>query len=126
MFTQLLQYNDVGLLLLRIAIAIIFLYHGLPKLTKSKIMSQMMGMPAGMIVMLGIVESLASLGVAFGVYTQLSALVLAIVMVGAMGMKMMKWGVPFAAMDKTGWEFDFILFFASVAILLGGGGSIGL
>jgi putative oxidoreductase len=126
MFEQLLQYNDVGLLLLRIAIAIIFLYHGLPKLMKSKMMSQMMGMPAGMIVMLGMVESLASLGIALGVYIQLSALVLAIVMVGAMGMKMMKWGVPFGATDKTGWEFDFILFFASVAILLGGGGSIGL
>lgn len=126
MFTQLLQYNDVGLLLLRIAVAVIFLYHGLPKLTKSKMMSQMMGMPAGMIFMLGMIEILASLGIAFGVYTQLSALLLAIVMVGATGMKMMKWGVPFAASDKTGWEFDFILFFASVAILLGGGGSIGL
>jgi len=34
--------------------------------------------------------------------------------------------VPFAAMDKTGWEFDLILLFASIAILLGGGGSIGI
>lgn len=126
MFTQLLQYNDVGLLLLRIAIAVVFLYHGLPKLSKSKMMSQMMGIPAGMIFMLGIVESLASLGIAFGIYTQLSALLLAIVMMGAINMKMMKWGVPFAASDKTGWEFDFILLFASVAVLLGGGGSIGI
>ncbi|MBI2086952.1 MAG: DoxX family protein [Candidatus Zambryskibacteria bacterium] len=126
MFTQLLQYNDVGLLLLRIAVASIFLYHGLPKLSRSKEMSQMMGMPAGMIFMLGIVETLASLGVVFGVYTQLSALLLAIVMIGAMGMKMTKWNVPFSAVDKTGWEFDFILLFASIAILLNGGGSIGL
>ena len=125
MFTQLTQYNDIGLLLLRIAIAIIFLYHSLPKLSKSKAMSAMMGMPAGMIFMLGMIEAVASLGLVFGVYTQLSALILAIVMVGAIGMKMMKLGVPFAAMDKIGWEFDFILFFASVAILLGGGGSIG-
>ncbi|MBI2065704.1 MAG: DoxX family protein [Candidatus Zambryskibacteria bacterium] len=126
MFIQLVQYNDVGLFLLRIAIAIIFLYHGLPKLSKSKMMSQMIGMPAGMIFMLGIVESLAALGIAFGVYTQLSALLLGIVMLGAIGMKTMKWGVPFSAMDKSGWEFDFILLFASVAILLGGGGSIGI
>ena len=126
MFTQLLQYNDIGLLLLRIAIAIIFLYHSLPKLSKSKVMSGMMGMPPGMIFMLGMMEAVASLGLVFGVYTQLSALILAIVMVGAIGMKMMKWGVPFAAMDKTGWEFDFILFFASLAILFSGGGSIGI
>ncbi len=86
----------------------------------------MMGMPAGMIFMLGIIETLASFGIAFGVYTQLSALLLAIVMVGAMGMKKMKWGVPFSAMDKTGWEFDFILLFANIAILLSGGGGIGI
>jgi len=86
----------------------------------------MMGMPAGMIFMLGMVEILASLGIAFGVFTQVSALLLAIVMVGAIGTKIMKWNVPFAAMDKTGWEFDLILLFASIAILLGGGGSIGI
>lgn len=126
MFAQLLQYNDVGLLLLRITIAVIFIYHGLPKLSKAKAMSAMMGMPAGMIFMLGMVEILASLGIAFGVLTQVSALLLAIVMVGAIGMKAMKWHVPFAAMDKTGWEFDLLLLFASVAILLGGGGSIGI
>ncbi len=124
MFEQLLQYNDVGLLLLRIAIAIIFLYHGLPKISKAKSMSAMMGMPAGMIFILGAVETLASLGIAFGIYTQLSALLLVIVMVGALGMKKMKWGVSFSAMDKTGWEFDLILLFASLAILLSGGGSI--
>ena len=126
MLEQLLQYNDVGLILLRITIAVIFIYHGLPKLSKAKAMSAMMGMPAGMIFMLGMVEAVASLGLVFGVYTQLSALILAIVMVGATGMKIMKWGVPFAAMDKTGWEFDFILFFASLAILFSGGGSIGI
>jgi len=126
MLEQLLQYNDVGLLLLRITIAVIFIYHGLPKLSKAKAMSAMMGMPAGMIFMLGMVEILASLGIAFGVFTQVSALLLAIVMVGAIGTKIMKWNVPFAAMDKTGWEFDLILLFASIAILLGGGGSIGI
>jgi len=86
----------------------------------------MMGMPTGMILMLGAVETIASVGMALGIYTQLAALILAIVMIGAMGMKKMKWGVPFAASDKTGWEFDFILFFASNAILLGAGGSIGI
>ena len=126
MFTQLLQYNDVGLLLLRIAIAIIFLYHGLPKLSKAKSMSAMMGMPAAMIFMLGAVETLASLGLVFGVYTQLSALLLSIVMIGAISIKIMKWKVPCGAMDKTGWEFDFILLFANIAILLSGGGSLGI
>lgn len=126
MSEQLLAYNNVGLLLLRLAIAVIFIYHALPKLKGAKMMSQAMGMPAGMIWMLGAVEFISSLGLIIGFYTQLAALLLGIIMVGAIGMKMMKWGVPFAAMDKTGWEFDLILLAANIAIVLGGGGSIGI
>lgn len=126
MFEQLIQYNNVGLLVLRLAVAIIFIYHAMPKLKNSKGMAQMVGMPVGMVLMLGMVELVASVGLIVGFYGQLSALLLAIVMVGAIGMKTMKWGVPFAAMDKTGWEFDLILLAANIAILLGGGGSIGI
>ena len=126
MFEQLTQYNDIGLLILRLTVAVIFIYHALPKLKNAKGMAQMMGMPAGMILMLGGMEAVASLGLVFGVYSQLSALILAIIMLGAIGMKIMKWRVPFAAMDKTGWEFDLILLAASIAILLNGGGLIGI
>lgn len=126
MFEQLTQYNNMGLLVLRLAVAIIFIYHAMPKLKNAKGMAAMVGMPSGMVFMLGLVELVASIGLIIGLYTQLSALLLAIVMVGAIGMKMMKWGMPFAAMDKTGWEFDLILLAASIAILLGGGGTIGI
>ncbi|MBI2623474.1 MAG: DoxX family protein [Candidatus Liptonbacteria bacterium] len=126
MFEQLTQYNDIGLLILRLAVAVIFIYHALPKLRNASGMSQMMGMPAGMIFMLGLVEAVSSLGMIFGIYTQLAALLLGIVMIGAIGTKMMKWRVPFAAMDKTGWEFDLILLAANIAIVLGGGGAIGI
>ena len=126
MFEQLTQYNNIGLLILRLAVAIIFVYHALPKLKNAKSMAQMMGMPAGMIFMLGGVEFLSSVGLVLGIYTQLAAVLLVIVMIGAIYFKMAKWRVPFAAMDKTGWEFDFILLVANVAILLSGGGSIGI
>lgn len=126
MFEQLMQYNNTGLLILRLSVAAIFIYHSMPKLTNAKGMAQMVGMPSGMVFMLGAVELLSSVGLVLGVYTQLAALLLAIIMVGAIGMKMMKWGVPFGAMDKTGWEFDLILLAANIVILINGGGSIGI
>lgn len=126
MFEQLVQYSDIGLLILRLAVAIIFAYHALPKLKNAKGMAQMVSMPAGMVFMLGVIEFLSSVGLVLGIYTQLAALLLAIVMIGAIYFKTAKWRVPFAAMDKTGWEFDFILLAANVAILLSGGGSIGI
>lgn len=85
-----------------------------------------MGMPAGMIFMLGGIELLSSAGLALGVYTQLASALLAFVMIGAIYFKMVKWHVPFGAMDKTGWEFDLILLAASIFILVNGGGAIGI
>ncbi|MDO8486225.1 MAG: DoxX family protein [Candidatus Staskawiczbacteria bacterium] len=126
MFVQLIQYNNIGLFILRLAVAAIFIYHSLPKLKNAKAMAQAIGMSTNSIFVLGLVELLASIGLILGFYTQLSALLLAIVMAGAIWFKTMKWKVPFAAMDKTGWEFDLILLAANIVILFGGGGSIGI
>lgn len=127
-WNTLAQYNDVGLLLLRAAIGVIFVYHAIPKLKHPSAMAQMFGgAPKVWIpIVLGAVELLAGLGVILGVYLQLSALLLAIVMFGAIGMKIGKWHVPFSARDKMGWEFDLILFAGALAILLGAGGSLTL
>lgn len=123
-FSSLSQNGDLGLFLLRLGVAIIFIYHSLPKLMKPKMMAQMVGMASAMVFILGLVEFLSALGLVFGTQVALASLLLAIIMIGAIMMKMGKWHVPFAAMDKTGWEFDLILLAASLAILLTGGGTI--
>ncbi|OGY63236.1 MAG: hypothetical protein A3I89_01470 [Candidatus Harrisonbacteria bacterium RIFCSPLOWO2_02_FULL_41_11] len=122
MFENLL-YWDFGLFLLRLAVAAVFLYHGAPKLKKYKAMSAGTGMPAPMVLGLGAAESLAALGLIFGAQVQASAFLLSAVMVGAIYYKKFKWGIPFSAPDKTGWEFDLILLAANLAILFTGGGA---
>lgn len=126
MFEQLVQYNDIGLLILRLAVAAIFIYHSMPKLKNAKSIAPMLGAPAVIVLLLGVVEMLSSLGLVFGVYVRLAALLLAIVMLGAIYFKTVKWSIPFAAMDKTGWEFDLILLTASIILLISGGGAIGI
>lgn len=126
MFEQITQYNDIGLLFLRLSVAVVFIYHALPKLKNAKGVAQAVGMSTGMVFMLGAVEFLSSVALVLGIYAQLGALLLGVVMVGAIYFKMMKWRAPFSAMDKTGWEFDLILLAASIAILLSGGGSVGI
>lgn len=125
-FANLLGYSDYGLFLLRLVVGIVFIVHALPKVKNSQGMASMMGARGmgPMVMLLGLVEVLSGLALIIGWYMQLASLLLAIVMVGAIFMKITKWGVPFAAADKTGWEFDLTLFAANLVILLGGGGLI--
>ena len=128
LFTSLLEFSDLGLFVLRLAVGIIFIFHSIPKLKNPKGMAQGMGKPnmSGVILLLGVVELFSGLFIIFGFLTQLAAIALGIILVSAIFMKVSKWHVPFVAMDKTGWEFDLILLSANAAILFTGGGAIGI
>lgn len=123
---ELSQFSDLAFFVLRLAIAAIFIYHALPKLKNSEQMGQAMGWPSGNVLALGLVEFVSSLGMISGLYIQAAALMLALVMIGAIYFKIVKWNAPFSAMDKMGWEFDLILLAASIFILVNGGGAIGV
>lgn len=125
---NLYQFSDWGLLALRVAVGVIFLVHGRQKWAMWK-MQPSEQMPAGMISLmklLSIVEPLGGLGVLGGFLTQFAAAGLGIIMIGAIAMKMRMMKVPFVARDKTGWEFDFIILAAAIALFLFGGGGIAL
>ncbi len=121
-------YVDWGLLALRIAVGIIFIVHGWPKITGARGMAEAMGRPGtasvAFFTVQGIVEAGGGALLILGVWTQLVNVLLAIIMVGAIYLKntMMKTG--FMAMQATGWEFDFVLLAANLALLTLGPGGI--
>jgi len=119
-------FGDIGLLVLRVFLGTIFISHGMPKLTMSEKIARGMSMSNGFILFLGLIELFSGLALVLGFYTEIGALLIGIVMLGALWHKMFKWEIPFVAMDKTGWEFDFILLGAAIAILFLGAGRISL
>lgn len=109
MFVELLGYSDVGLFILRLAVGIIFIVHAVPKFTATAGMAQGIGAPASAVLLLGSVELLSAAGLIVGIYPEIAAILLSIVMLGAIWMKITKWHIGFAAQNTTGWEFDFLL-----------------
>ena len=105
-----------GLFLLRLAVAVIFIYHSLPKLRDSKAMAPGFGWMPGQVLALGIVEFMGSIGLIGGLAVKFSAFLLAIVMFGAIYHKIRKWHVPFMSRNSTGWEFDFMILSALLTI----------
>lgn len=123
LFPELLTHGDWGLLGLRLAVGLIFLYHAWPKIQNPKMMAQMMATPSAMPMMLGLWEATGALLVLSGYHVQLGALALALVMLGAIFMKITKMKTGFASMAATGWEFDLILLAANGALVVLGPGS---
>lgn len=119
------RYSDVGLLLLRLAIGVIFLYHGLGK--------WQMEDPDAIMTILKFAEPLGGLVLILGVLTRLASLGLSIIMLGAIYMKATGFGqMPldfagtFAPSGGTGWEFDLMILSGTLALLFLGAGSISL
>ena len=106
------------LFLLRLAVGVIFIYHAIPKLKNPGAMASGMGWRPGQVLGLGIIEFMSSLSLIGGVAVKLSALLLSIVMVGAIYHKVNKWKISFSASNSTGWEFDLALLVANLTIYL--------
>ena len=111
--------QNIGLLVLRLAVAAIFFRHGWAKLKNMKKIGSFM-------TFIGICETLGSLALIAGFLTELASLGFAVIMLGAIYMKNFKWGVPFSFDKGTGWEFDLLLFAAAILLISSGAGNMSL
>jgi putative oxidoreductase len=82
------------------------------------------GLSPGLSLMLGWAEMIAALGVAVGVFTQVGALVLMLVMLGAIQKKVFVWHTGFWGEKTYGWHYDLTYLLANLVILTTGGGRL--
>ncbi len=115
--------QDLGMLLLRLAVGVVFIAHGWSKfnmMTDTIAFFGQLGMPAILVYVVALIEFLGGLALVFGLYTDIAALLLAIVMaVALVYVKMIK----FKAGLLGGYEYDLVLLAANLAILFVGTGS---
>jgi putative oxidoreductase len=122
MFPQLSQFADFGLLALRLMVALVFITSGWSHVTKSDERSKSLGMSKGFTIFLGLGEIAGALGITFGVLTQLAALGLILIMLGAIQKKIFVWHVGFWG-DKTyGWHYELMLVVMNLVIVFTNGG----
>ena len=125
-FTGLHHLSDWALFALRLGVGASFLAHGLQKLAMWK-MQPSAQMPAGMLSilrLLSIVEPLGAVAVLVGFLTQPAAAGFAIIMLGAIRLKAVQMHRGFTG--DGGWELDFMLLAAAVALFISGAGRLSL
>jgi len=82
------------------------------------------GASTGFTIFLGVAEVLGSIGVALGILSQLAALGLILLMLGAIQKKIFVWKIGFWGGRAYGWHYDLMLLVMSLVILVTGGGRL--
>ena len=121
-FPQLAQFTDLGLLLLRLMVALVFFDSGRRSFFQAAERSKSIGTSVGFTRFLGLAEMAGALGVAFGVLTQLAAIGLVLLMLGAIQKKVAVWHTGFWGKDGMGWHYDLIFIVMNLLILFTAGG----
>lgn len=119
---------DWGLLILRIGVAIVFFAHGLPKIkdvgqTAGFFKQANIPMPVVSAWIVALVETLGAILLVLGLGTRVIALGMAFAMLVAI--KVVKIGMV-KAKFSGGWEFEFILGMAALALVFTGAGALAL
>ena len=127
MFPQLAQFTDVALLLLRVMIGIVFITSGWKHFQDPEARSKDIGMSKGFTIFLGAAEIAGGLGLIFGFLTQLTAIGLILIMLGAIWKKIFVWQTGFWGKSGTnGWSYDTMLVVMNLVIVTTGGGNLSL
>ena len=109
---------------MRLMVAVVFVASGWTHLKDPTARAQSIGASVPFTVVLGLGEVLGGLGVAFGVLTQLAALGLILIMLGAIQKKIFVWRTGFWGARGYGWHYDLMLLVMSLVVLLTGGGQL--
>jgi putative oxidoreductase len=122
MFPQLAQFTDLSLLLLRLMVAAVFVTSGWNHVKDPKERAKSIGVSPAVAMLLGVAEFAGGLGVALGVLTQLAAIGLILIMLGAIQKKIFVWRTGFWGTKVSGWHYDLMLVLMNVVIACTGGG----
>jgi putative oxidoreductase len=123
MFPQLARFTDLGLLLMRLMVGLVFVTSGYNHLKDPAARAKSIGMSKPFTIFLGIAEVAGGLGVVFGVLTQLAAFGLILIMFGAIQKKIFAWHTGFWGEKAPGWHYDLIFILMNLVIAFTSGGA---
>lgn len=121
-FVHLEQFTDYALVFLRLMVGLVFIDSGYDDLKSPGARSASIGVPERFGIFLGAAELLGGVAVIVGFLTQLAALGLILVMLGAIQKKIFVWKTGFWGKNGLGWNYELIFISMLVVIICTNGG----
>ena len=122
-FPELCRFLAMALLLMRLMVGAIFITSGWSHVTHAGERAKSIETSKGFTIVLGVAELAGGLGVGLGVLTQLAALGLILVMLGAIYKKIAVWHTGFWGEKSSGLHYDLMLVIMNMVIVTTNGGS---
>ncbi len=123
MFPSLGRFTDLGILLLRLMVGLVFATSGYNHLKDPVARAKSIELPTSVTIFLGVAEVAGALGVAAGVLTQLAAFGLILIMLGAIQKKIFAWHTGFWGEKTYGWHYDLMFILMNLLIAFTNGGA---
>jgi putative oxidoreductase len=118
----LVPFSDAALLLMRLTVGLVFVTSGWSHVKDPVTRGKSIGLTPGLTRFLGLAEVAGGLGVAFGVLTQIAALGLILIMLGAIQKKIAVWHTGFWGKHSDGWHYDLLFVVMCLVIATTDGG----
>ena len=122
MILDLTSFIPISLFLLRILVAIVFFSSGKSHFTNPVERGKSVGLTPSVTRVLGILEIIAAISIAFGIFPQIGGLIIFITMLGAIQKKIFVWKTGFYEDKGYGWHYDLIFLLAALVIISTNGG----
>jgi putative oxidoreductase len=123
MFPSLARFTDLGILLLRLMVGLVFATSGYNHLKDPEARAKSIELPKSFTIFLGIAEVAGALGVGAGVLTQLAAFGLILIMLGAIQKKIFAWHTGFWGEKTYGWHYEIMFILMNLVIAFSNGGA---
>ena len=121
--------RDIAMLLIRLALAVVFIYHGWQKGSNIQMtvgFFAKLGFAPFLAYLVAAVEFFGGIAMLLGIFVKYAGALLAIVMlVAIVKVKILTFHTPFAS-PTGGYEFDLVLLLTALAVVMGGAGKYAL
>ena len=122
MFPQLSHFTDIALVFLRLMVGAVFIDSGYNDIRDPAGRGRSIGLPKGATIFLALAELLGGFAAIVGFLSQLAAIGMILIMLGAVQKKVFVWKTGFWGKDGLGWSYELMLISMLLVILCTNGG----
>jgi putative oxidoreductase len=115
-------FADYALVFLRVMVGLVFIDSGYNDIKDPAARGRSIGLPKGVTVFLALAELAGGVAVIFGVLSQLAAIGMILIMLGAIQKKIFVWKTGFWGKNGLGWNYELIFISMLLVILCTNGG----